>query len=71
MTFAQLYQKEIEKYCAARQFITEMAELTKKHPVTVRRWVSPTNDIYPDALTQQILADHFHTTPEELFPPKQ
>ncbi|MDE7146358.1 MAG: hypothetical protein K2O30_09470 [Duncaniella sp.] len=45
--------------------------MTKKSEVAVRRWLSNGNGCcVPDALTQEALASHFNTTPEELFPKK-
>lgn len=71
MTLKDIYHVELKKKTPGMAFIDKIAELTKKHPITVRRWIGNENPIYPDALTQQILADHFKTTPEELFPPKK
>lgn len=50
-------------------FIHEIASVTKKSEMAVRRWLvdGPSSSL-PDALTQEILANHFNTTPQELFP---
>lgn len=53
----------------ANAFVKELAEVTKKSEVAVRRWLSDgKNSTMPDALTQDILAKHFGTTVDELFP---
>ncbi|CCZ13781.1 putative uncharacterized protein [Prevotella sp. CAG:1092] len=50
-------------------FIKELAKVTKKSEIAVRRWVSNgANWCAPDELTQYVLAKHFKTTPEDLFP---
>lgn len=69
MTLAEMYlhAKEMERPVApATAFIREIASVTKKSEIAVRRWLS--GDSEPDALTQQVLANHFSTTPEQLFP---
>ena len=68
MTLKQLYDIEREKKTPAESFIDEVALISKKTPKTVRRWLHPTQGANPDELTQKVLADHFNTTPEELFP---
>lgn len=70
MTFKELYETEKAKSEALSRFIDEVADLTKKHRITVMRWVREDNPIVPDALTQEVLASHFGTTPGELFPNK-
>ena len=68
MTLTQLYQqaKNQERPLApATAFIREVSEVTKKSEAAIRRWLSGESE--PDALTQEVLADYFHTTPEELF----
>lgn len=50
-------------------FIKEIAQVTKKSEIAVRRWVGDgASACLPDALTQEVLAKHLGTTPEELFP---
>lgn len=49
-------------------FVREVAAVTKKSEVAVRRWLA---GVEPDALTQQVLAAHFGTTPDQLFPKVQ
>lgn len=67
MTLKERYIKERQKPTAPQLFIEEVADVTKRSTTTVRMWMSGAQ--VPDALTQQVLADHFGTTPEELFPP--
>lgn len=53
----------------ANAFIREIAKVTKKSEIAVRRWLSDSDySTVPDALTQEVLAQHFNTTPAELFP---
>lgn len=72
MTFKELYQRAKNQPAPAtpaRAFIAEIAKLTKKSEIAVRRWLSQDpNSTVPDDLTQDVLAKHFNTTPEELFP---
>lgn len=69
MTLIELYQqaKNQERPIApATAFIRKVAEVTKKSEIAVRRWLS--GETEPDALTQEVLAKHFNTTPSQLFP---
>ena len=71
MTFKELYAEAKKKplpVTPANAFIREVAKVTKKSDLAVRRWVSNENPSVPDALTQEVLAKHFNTTPEALFP---
>lgn len=72
MTLAELYQhaKEMERpVTPATAFVREIADLTKKSEIAVRRWLS--GDSEPDALTQEVIAKHFNSTPQQLFPKHQ
>lgn len=72
MTFAELYQqaKAQERPVApATAFVREVADLTKRTEIAVRRWLS--GEAEPDALTQEVIAQRFGSTPEELFPKHQ
>lgn len=69
MTLRALYEKAKKQptpKTPAAAFIHEICTVTKKSEIAVRRWVS--GDCIPDALTQDVLAKHFNTTPEQLFP---
>ena len=69
MTLKELYQKEKEKQEACQVFVKDLMEVTKKSEPAVRRWLTNgPSSCAPDALTQEVLAKHFNTTPEELFP---
>lgn len=69
MTLTERYQeakKQGRPLTPAVVFIREVADVTKKSEIAVRRWLS--GDVVPDALTQEVLASHFNCQPEELFP---
>lgn len=69
MTLSERYQEAKNKerpITPAIAFVREVAEVTKKSELAVRRWLS--GETTPDQLTQEVLAKHFNTTPEELFP---
>lgn len=72
MTLKEIYaQKKQQPRTAApgTAFVREIASVTKKSELAVRRWLSDTETAsVPDALTQEVLARHLNTTPEELFP---
>ena len=69
MTLKELYNKatgQPKPQTPATAFIQEVADVTKKSEIAVRRWIS--GETIPDALTQEVLARHFDTTATELFP---
>lgn len=69
MTIQEHYQQaksQPKPATPAGAFIREVAEVTKKTELAVRRWIA--GETVPDALTQEVLAKHLKTTPEELFP---
>lgn len=69
MTLAERYQQaknQARPVAPATAFVREIAEVTKKSELAVRRWLA--GETEPDALTQEVLAKHFNTTPDELFP---
>lgn len=69
MTLLERYQqaKNQERPIApATAFIREIAQVTKKSEIAVRRWLSGESE--PDTLTKTVLAKHFNTTPDSLFP---
>lgn len=75
MTLRQLYlqAKQAPKPEApGTAFIRELADVTKKSEIAVRRWLSDSEtSVVPDALTQSVLAEHFNTTPDALFPERK
>ena len=69
MTLVERYQQakcQGRPITPAAAFIREISEVTKKSEIAVRRWLS--GETEPDALTQEVLAKHFDTTPQQLFP---
>ena len=71
MTLIERYQqakakKQAAPMTPAAAFVQEIANVSKKSEIAVRRWLS--GKIEPDALTQDVLAKHFGTTVEDLFP---
>lgn len=69
MTLKELYNRAKDQpkpETPATVFIREVADVTKKSEVSVRRWIS--EEVVPDALTQDVLAKHFNTTSDALFP---
>lgn len=72
MTLKELYAKAKQvpkRDTPGAAFVREIALVTKKSEIVVRRWLSNGDGCCaPDALTQEVLASHFNTTPEELFP---
>lgn len=69
MTFLDFYKKEKNKPTAAALFVRQMAALTGRSEGTVRQWVVGMHR--PDPLAQRIIAKHFGSTPEALFPNAQ
>lgn len=66
MTLKELYNEARKGPTPGVAFIQDVMTVTRKTEVTVRRWLS--GEVVPDALTRSVLARHFHTTPEKLFP---
>lgn len=66
MTLKDLYNRARKSPTPGVAFIAEVAEVTKKSEITVRRWIS--GEVVPDALTQSVLAKHFKCHPEDIFP---
>ena len=66
MTFLHLYLKEGEKPTPRQAFITEVAKVTKKSPITIKNWINGRQ--VPDALTIEVIAKHFDCDPMTLFP---
>lgn len=70
MTLTEMYELKLKERqpSPAITFLREVASLTHKGELAVRRWIK--GETTPDPLTQEVLAKHFNTTPEELFPKK-
>lgn len=69
MTLYELYKAELRKPTAGERFIAEVARVTHKSAVSVRRWLYGYTE--PDELTKTVLADHFNTDINTLFPKKE
>ena len=67
-SFTELYKEQTAKPSPAQVFITEMAELTRRKPWTVRGWTS--GRTYPSPLEQETIAEHFGIPVHVLFPPR-
>ena len=66
MTLKEIFEQEKLKPTPIQLFIDEVCRVTdKKTPSTVYRWIKGESE--PDALAKRILAEHFKTTPDELF----
>ena len=69
MTLLERYQQaknQARPVAPATAFVREIAEVTMKSELAVRGWLA--GETEPDALTQEVLARHFNTTPDQLFP---
>lgn len=66
MTFKDYYLREKAKPSPAQNFLTDMAQLTKRSSVTVRMWLQGKQ--VPDALTQSLIAERLNTDASTLFP---
>ncbi len=72
MTLREIYEdakRQPKPETPANALIKRIAEVTKKSEIAVRRWISGESE--PDELTKSVLAEHFSTTTDTLFPPKQ
>ena len=65
MTLQEIFEKERLKPTPIQNFIKEICKVTAKTEAAVYRWIS--GRCSPDELTKRVLAEHFKTTPEELF----
>lgn len=69
MTLKEIYEevkRQPKHDTPSNAFVKRIADVTKKSERAARRWVY--GEVVPDALTQEVLAKHFNTTPQELFP---
>lgn len=73
MTLKEIYEevkakpvKRVIPPTPSQAFVSKIAKITKKSELAVRRWLG--GQCTPDALTQEVLAKHFNTTPDKLFP---
>jgi hypothetical protein len=68
-SLVELYDEAKAQPTPAQVFVSELAQLTHKHPITVRAWLYGTQ--CPDSLTQSVIADHFGVEADGLFPAKR
>lgn len=68
MTLRERYEEVKNLPRPSVAMVRELCEVTKKTEAAVRRWIN--GEVLPDALTQEVLARHFKTSPSELFPNK-
>lgn len=67
-TFKELYDAAKAQPTPAAAFVAKVAELTHRSETTVRMWLVGAQT--PDELVISILAKHFGTSPDDLFPSK-
>lgn len=65
-TFRQLYDEEKKKPTAAQNFVADIAALTKRSEVTVRKWIAGQQE--PDDLAKQAIGERFGIKADYLFP---
>ena len=63
MTFKDFYQQAKNEQTAAQKFIAEIARITGRTEIAIRKWLSGEN--VPDDETKQILAEHFDVPANE------
>lgn len=68
-TFNDFYFAARSQMHPSVAFIAEIANLTHRSQIAVRKWISGENT--PDYNVQEILAKHFGVPREQLFPPKK
>lgn len=64
-----MYREARELPSPHQALVQEVMEVTRRKELTVRLWM--TGKCQPDALTKQVLAEHFGTEPDVLFPPME
>ena len=68
-TFKEFYTEAKNNPTPGQVFVRDIAKLTCSNEITVRLWISGRQR--PDALAQRVLAEHFRTTPDALFPKQE
>jgi len=66
MTFKDFYQEAKNQPSAAKAFIKEIALLTHRTEIAVRKWLA--GECVPDMNVVEKLSSHFNVPAEELFP---
>ncbi len=64
-----MYREARELPSPHQALVQEVMAVTRRKELTVRLWM--TGKCQPDALTKQVLAEHFGTEPDVLFPPME
>jgi hypothetical protein len=59
-TLFDLYQEEGEKPTPREAFILKIAEVTCRHPQTIKQWFAGMQS--PDALTMRVISEKFGVT---------
>lgn len=66
-TFKEIYEERLKASVPpSEKFVKEVMAVTHRSRIAVYRWLN--GSVTPDALVQEVLAKHFKTTPQELFP---
>ena len=65
-TFKGLYAEAKQQPTPAAAFVARVAELTHRTETTVRMWLAGVQQ--PDELAKSVIADHFGSDMETLFP---
>lgn len=68
-TFADLYYEARKQPHPSVAFIAEIAEITHRTHIAVRKWITGENT--PDYNCQVIIANYLGAPLEQLFPPKK
>lgn len=66
LSFAECYYEKRKQPHPSVAFITEIANITHRSPIAVRKWVTGENN--PDLNCQNIIANHLGIPREVLFP---
>lgn len=69
LTFAEIYYEKRKLPHPSVAFIMEIANITYRSPIAVRKWINGEN--IPDINCQNIIAEHLGKPREVLFPPQQ
>ena len=67
-SFADFYYEARGKRHPSAEFVAEIAALTHRTQIAVRKWISGENT--PDYNCQEIIAKHLGAPREQLFPVK-
>jgi predicted transcriptional regulator with HTH domain len=65
-SLAEIYSEVKAQPTPAQVFISELARVTHREPITIRGWLYGTQR--PDSLTQSVMADYFGVEVDSLFP---